>query len=166
MNPAADPVGPSRRQGYTLVEIMVVVVIIGVLAALAVPALQRTQRASRNARMVNDFRVFAQAFEIYNTQTGGWPDGAAPGVVPTLPTSIADTLRAASWQGATALGGLWQWDNALASSGDAGICVVGFTCTDQQLTELDAKIDDGNLTTGRLQKTSATRVIYILATGS
>lgn len=166
MHPAADPVGPKSRQGYTLVEIMVVVVIIGVLAALAVPAVQRTQRASRNARMINDFRVFTQAFEIYNTQHGGWPDSAGPGVVPTLPTSIADTLRAASWQGATALGGLWQWDNALASSGDAGICIIGFTCTDVQLLELDAKLDDGNLATGRLQKTSATRVIYVLASGS
>jgi prepilin-type N-terminal cleavage/methylation domain-containing protein len=166
MHPASAPVAPTRRQGYTLVEIMVVVVIIGVLAALAVPALQRTQRASRNSRMINDFRVFTQAFEIYNTQNGGWPDGAAPGVMPTLPTSIADTLRAASWQGATAWGGLWQWDNALASGGDAGICVIGFNCTDPQLAELDAKLDDGNLATGRLQKTSATRVIYVLASGS
>ena len=113
--------------------------------------------------MINDFRVFTQAFEIYNTQNGGWPDTAAPAVVPTLPTSIADTLRAASWQGATALGGQWQWDNAQASGGDVGICIVGFTCTDTQLTELDGKMDDGNLTTGRFQKTSATRAIYVLA---
>lgn len=145
---------------------MVVVVIIGLLAALAVPAIQRTQRASRNARVINDFRVFSQAFEIYNTQNGGWPDSAGPGVIPTLPTSIADILRASSWQGATALGGLWQWDNAVSSSGDAGICITGYTCTDQQLTELDAKLDDGNLATGKFQKTSSTRVIYVLATGS
>lgn len=159
-------VGRTRRPGYTLVEIMVVVVLIGVLAMLAIPAIQRTQRASRNARMVNDFRVFTQAFEIYNTQNGGWPDSAAAGVVPTLPTSIADTLRATSWQSTTALGGQWQWDNALSSSGEAGICVVGFTCTDEQLRELDAKLDDGNLASGRFQKTSATRVIYVLASGS
>lgn len=116
--------------------------------------------------MVNDFRVFTQAFEIYNTQNGGWPDGAGPGVMPTLPTSIADTLRASSWQGATVFGGLWQWDNALSSAGDAGICVIGFTCADDQLSDVDTKLDDGNLATGRFQKTSATRVIYVLASGS
>ena len=129
-----SPVGSARTKGFTLVEIMVAVVIIGVLAALAIPAFQRTQHASRNARAINDFRVFVQAFEIYNTQHGGWPDTAAPGVVPTLPNSIADTLRAASWQGATVLGGQWQWDNALASAGDAGICVVGVNAHHNQIT--------------------------------
>lgn len=163
MPPAAQPVGPRLHRGYTLVEIMVVVVLIGVLAALAIPAVQRTQRASRNARMVNDFRVFTQAFEIYNTQNGGWPDSAGPSIVPTLPTSIADTLRAASWQGGTALGGQWQWDNATSSGGEAGICVVNFNSTDDQLRDLDAKLDDGNLTAGRFRKTSATRVVYVLA---
>jgi type IV pilus assembly protein PilA len=155
----------SRRfsRGYTLVEIMVVVVIIGLLAALAIPAVQRTQRASRNARIINDLRVFSQAFEIYNTQNGGWPDSAGPAVVPTLPTSIADTLRAASWQGTTALGGQWQWDNASLSGGEAAIWIVGYNCTDAQLIELDAKFDDGNLTTGKFKKNSATRLVYVLA---
>ncbi len=163
---------PSHRQacrahrGFTLVEIMVVVVIIGLLAALAIPAFQRNRRASQNTRMTNDFRVFSQAFEIYNTQNGAWPDTAAPGVVPTLPISISDTLRTANWQSPTALGGQWQWENSLASAGDVGICLVGFTCTDSQLAELDAKMDDGNLTTGRFRKTSATRVIYVLVSGS
>ena len=145
---------------------MVVVVIIGLLAALAIPAFQRNQRASRNSRIVNDFRVFSQTYDIYNTQNGAWPETAAPGVVPSLPTSIADSLRAASWQAPTALGGNWQWENELASAGDVGIAIIGFTCTDAQLEELDAKMDDGNLTTGRFRKTSATRVIYTLATGS
>jgi type IV pilus assembly protein PilA len=163
MHPSGNRSRRPHLRGFTLVEIMVVVVIIGLLAALAIPAFRRAQRASQNTRVVNDFRVFAQAFEIYNTQNGGWPDSAAPAVLPSLPVSIADTLRGASWGGRTAVGGQWQWDNSLTASGDAGICITGFTCTDEQLTELDAKLDDGNLATGRFKKLDATRVIYVLA---
>lgn len=161
-SPCSNRVSP---RGFTLVEIMVVVVIIGLLAALAIPAFQRNRRSSQNTRAVNDFRVFAQAFEIYNTQNGAWPDTASPGTLPTLPTPISDSLRAANWQSPTTLGGQWQWENGLASSGDAGVCIAGFTCTDDQLAELDAKLDDGNLSTGRFRKISS-RVIYILASGT
>lgn len=147
-----------RTRGFTLVEIMVVVVIIGLLAALAIPAVRRASRSSQNGRMINDFRVFTQAFEIYNTQNGGWPDTAPPGVVPTLPTSITDTLKAAAWEAPTTVGGQWQWENNLSSAGDAGICIVGFTCTDEQLQQIDAKMDDGNLSAGNLQKISANKV--------
>ena len=164
--PMRSPIDRSRLRflrGFTLVEIMVVVVIVGLLAALAIPAFRRAQRSSQNTRVVNDFRIFAQAFEIYNTQNGGWPDSAAPGAVPSVPVSIADTLRTASWQGPTGFGGLWQWENGLSSGGDAGICIANYTCTDAQLAEIDAKMDDGNLSTGKMKKLGATRLIYVLA---
>jgi type II secretory pathway pseudopilin PulG len=144
------------------VEIMIVIVIIGLLAALAIPAIKRSQRSSQNTRAINDFRVFTQAFEIFNTNNGGWPVTAAPGVMPNLPTSITDTLKASSWENATIVGGLWQWDNSLASTGNAGICIIGFTCNDEQLQQIDAKLDDGNLATGNFQKTAANRVILVL----
>jgi prepilin-type N-terminal cleavage/methylation domain-containing protein len=164
MRSAPSPLGRISSRGFTLVEIMVVVVIIGLLAALALPAFQRTQRATQNARVVNDFRVFAQAFEIYNSTNGFWPNNVGSGVVPTLPVPMAGDFKADTWQAVTTIGGRWNWDNSLSSGGFAGISIANYTCTDAQLTEIDAKIDDGDLATGNFKLVSSSRVTLVLAT--
>src|SRR5882757_11314167 len=87
--------GPCLTRGFTLVEIMIVVVIIGLLAALAIPAFQRIQRASQNSRVVNDFRVFTQAFETYATENGNWPANVGAGVVPA---GMVNTFKVGNWQ--------------------------------------------------------------------
>lgn len=150
-----------RRQGFTLVEIMIVVVIIGLLAALAVPAFMRIQAASRHTRIANDLRVFAQTFEVYNMEHGFWPNNSGPGQVPTLPSPMNGQFRVETWQTKTAIGGAWNWDEGKPTF-TAGISISGFTCDDTELTVIDGKIDDGNLNTGNFQKTAANRVTLIL----
>lgn len=140
---------------------MIVVVIIGLLAALAIPAFQRVQRASKITRVVNDLRVFAQAFEIYNTQNGTWPANAGPGVIPSSPVTMQGDFKADTWQTVTMIGGRWNWDKGIAGF-TAGVSISGFTCDDAMLTDIDAKIDDGDLTTGLFQKTQPNRVTLIL----
>jgi len=123
---------------------MVVVVIIGLLAALALPAFQRVREKSKRSRMANDLRVFAQAFDTYLLEQGGWPADAAPGVIPTelagrLPKTFAQP---------TPLGGQYEWDN---EAGLKSITLYQLTATVAQVTKLDAMIDDGNATTGNFQ---------------
>ncbi len=137
---------------------MIVVVIVGLLAALAIPAFLRVQRASQNSRVASDFRVFAQAFENYAAEYATWPPNAGAGVVPA---GMTGTFKVGVWRANTSIGGRWNWDyNAFGFV--AGISIQNFTADDTQLAEIDAKLDDGDLTTGLLRKTQANRFTYIL----
>lgn len=148
---------PPPRAGFTLVEIMIVVVIIGLLAAMALPAIARTRAASQSTRFMSDLRIFTQAFETYAAQNG-WPPNAGSGVVPA---GMAGEFRAADWTTTkNSIGGRWNWDRN-NYGGAAVISVANATAPDEQMTAIDAKIDDGDLTTGRFQKISG-RFCYIL----
>jgi prepilin-type N-terminal cleavage/methylation domain-containing protein len=142
---------------FTLVEIMVVVVIIGILAALAVVTVVRVRRASQNNRFISDLRTFAQAYETYAMKNGAWPPNAGSGVVPT---GMSGELRDSNWSSVNTVGGRWNWDKN-RSGITAGISTTGVTADDAQMTEIDAKIDDGNLATGSFVKVDD-RFTYIL----
>jgi prepilin-type N-terminal cleavage/methylation domain-containing protein len=158
MNPIISSRRAShRRRAFTLVEIMMVVTIIGLLALVAMPALMRTRTATRYTRFASDLRTFAQAYETYSLSTGGWPPNAGNGVVPA---GMSGYLRDNAWTSFNSLGGRWNWDmNNFGVT--ASISTTGVTLNDAEMTVIDAKIDDGVLTTGIFQKTSG-RFLYIL----
>ena len=151
----------SRRRhsaGFTLVEIMIVVLIIGLLATLGFPAFQRSRVAAQSNRFVSDLRTFSHAFENFSLQTGNWPASAASGVVPT---DMEEDIKVTVWRVAqNSVGGQWAWDrNDYGMT--AGISVTSVTVPDQQMERIDARIDDGDLTTGLFRKVGS-RFIYIL----
>ena len=60
----------SSKQGFTLVEIMIVVVIIGLLAAMAIPAFQKVRVASQDKAVLNNARQMAAAADQYYLENG------------------------------------------------------------------------------------------------
>ena len=56
---------PKRREGFTLVEIMIVIAIIALLSAIALPGFLRARKRSQAASVLTDLRLIDSAVEQY-----------------------------------------------------------------------------------------------------
>lgn len=146
---ASRPPGRRPTQGFTLIEIMVVVVIIGLLAALAFPMYQYVRRTSRQAAFVNDLRMARDTIFQYAFNNGTYPPDGSSG----FPTELDTYLPPTRWSRPTPIGGHWDWDLGVYGV-TAAVSVLDPEQTDEQMAEIDARIDDGNINTGAFRKRS------------
>jgi len=130
------------------------VLIIGILAAASVPALKKNTINARSAAVMNDLRVYSGAFQAYAQEHGDWPPGgSAPGV---FPAGMDGYLSATNWSRRTPVGGNYQFATQSPQAGGryAAVIIIA-SSTDNpvssdfnQLSDIDKKLDDGNLNTG------------------
>jgi prepilin-type N-terminal cleavage/methylation domain-containing protein len=148
-----------RAAAFTLVEIMIVVAIIALLVVMALPSFLRARQHAQNAKFVNALRIAVDAFQMYATENNTYPADVSRAVVPTgMALYFGPTL---DWTRPTPIGGNWDWDyNVFGFT--AGVSVVGSSADVAQMTEIDAKIDDGNLSTGGFQNTASDRYTSII----
>lgn len=64
---------PSRRTGFTLIELVVVIVIIAILAAVAVPKFNDRTTGAREAANLQSLSTLRGAVDLYRADTGAYP---------------------------------------------------------------------------------------------
>ena len=131
-----------------------VVLIIGIIAAVSVPALKKNAQNARSSAVMNDLRVYAGAFQAYAQEHGDWPPGGgAPGA---FPPGMDGYLSSTNWSRTTPIGGSYQFATQSPQAGGryAAVIIIASTADSpvssdaNQLTDIDQKLDDGNLSTG------------------
>ncbi len=142
---------------------MIVVVIIGILASLGLPAFQQVRMGSQNARLYQDFRVFAAAADTYMLEFGADPftdgDFGDPGAA-TLSAQMQEYIKLTDFTTTPPIGG--QYLFSTNSGAFFGVGVTNYTVDDNQITLMDEKQDDGSLSTGNLRKVGSTDYYLVI----
>ncbi|HUJ09955.1 MAG TPA: prepilin-type N-terminal cleavage/methylation domain-containing protein [Verrucomicrobiae bacterium] len=99
----------NQKEGFTLVEIMIVVAIIGLLAALAIPGFVKARKQAQGRRILNDARQMDAAIDQWALETGQ-VDGNA-----IITTSAATYLKGA-WQNTDLLGASYDFTSGVGTS--------------------------------------------------
>jgi type IV pilus assembly protein PilA len=71
-----------RKEGFTLIELMIVIAIIGILAAIAIPQFSAYRQRSYNSSAQSDIRNIATAQEAYYVDNSRYTSGSG-GLTPT-----------------------------------------------------------------------------------
>lgn len=126
-------------------------------AALAAPTARRLAIERRSMALADDLHQFTSAFQAHAHERSNWPASAAAPA--KIPSGMDARLAGTNWQRPTPIGGGYRWVRHTAQRGErfeAAILIVptaGHPVSEDkaQLVDLDRRIDDGNLATGKFR---------------
>jgi general secretion pathway protein G len=61
------------KQGFTIIELLIVIVVIGILASITIVAYNGVQGRAQDARRMSDIVKIQQGLELYKIQNGSYP---------------------------------------------------------------------------------------------
>ncbi len=89
----------SKKEGFTLIELMIVVAIIGILAAIAIPAFVNYVKRSKTSEAGSNLKAMFQGAAAYYEQENWDGTLTAPGAAAAAAThcNVGDILTSAAW---------------------------------------------------------------------
>ena len=62
-----------KKQGFTLIEVVIVIALIGILSSVLVPAYEKAGERAKNAKLISDMQVLDSALILYQLDKGQLP---------------------------------------------------------------------------------------------
>ena len=87
----------QNKQGFTIVELLIVIVVIGILAAITMVAFSTTQGRARDAQRKSDVEAIVKALELHYNDKGYYPNATTYTPGSTTINAAWSTTADASW---------------------------------------------------------------------
>jgi prepilin-type N-terminal cleavage/methylation domain-containing protein len=71
----------NRKQGFTLIELMLVMVILGILMVIGTVAFTSSMKKGRDTTRKGNLRAITNALELFYNDKGKYPVGVAGGII-------------------------------------------------------------------------------------
>ncbi len=188
-----DKLGGKQTQyknGFTIVELLVVIVVIGILASITIVAYNGIQTRARTAALTSGIQSVEKAFRlmaIEQSRSTWWRDTSSTDPIytgspnnPNLSDIIANTTMKSYLQRVPSGSSTntWRYDNdgdsrvttacqaaGTEGSGWTGVVLVVDEVSTPVLLEIDKQLDDGNVYCGKIRASSSaqTGLLYQLS---